>query len=555
GTTSHESDWAHCDVLSITKAGEDDGQRDSPPRRMEKIMEVPEGTKQVEVDYGSAVRLPGIDPPQYIEQDRCPVWAHLSVRARAPCACANACEAGGGGGVLGIWLESVQAPGLPEASQRSPRWRRDCRSSGVLEPNANAEGLAGRVEATQVCSGSRGPGQPLPAAREGGGAAGGIQDRGRARGQRTSSGRQKARATRIPRSGQRAHPLVAGRAVLEPHDSRDRHPAADAGPPPRTPPTPEQQAPGRARGPRGFQDPPLTGGRACVRARAGPGGWLRGVEVSTRPRSLSGASPDPMRCSGPRGPGVGRLRRPPPPNPRGPGASEPPAGLGAAKLERPTCAAPVRCPKPTRSQEGAVERSASAPPLRTTEAPPCPPRQALDLPERADEPQAGTQTDTQTLARTHAKGDSWPAQAPQPEPERLERPGPDERAGGWLSGDTEAEIHEDSETDSKTARGDTDTHHTTTHTTHLSVVFGITSVRSCWLSPTLIRPMDCGPSGSSVRGISQARILEWVAISFYGRHLPTQDRTPISWVGIPCHLNQDIANSLGKIQRIELVFY
>jgi len=47
------------------------------------------------------------------------------------------------------------------------------------------------------------------------------------------------------------------------------------------------------------------------------------------------------------------------------------------------------------------------------------PRQALDLPERADEPQAGTQTDTQTLARTHAKGDSWPAQAPEPEPERL----------------------------------------------------------------------------------------------------------------------------------------
>ena len=48
-----------------------------------------------------------------------------------------------------------------------------------------------------------------------------------------------------------------------------------------------------------------------------------------------------------------------------------------------------------------------------------------------------------------------------------ERPGPDERAGGWLSGDTEAEIHEDSETDSKTARGDTHTHtrtHTHTHT-------------------------------------------------------------------------------------------
>ena len=27
-------------------------------------------------------------------------------------------------------------------------------------------------------------------------------------------------------------------------------------------------------------------------------------------------------------------------------------------------------------------------------------------------------------------------------------------------------------------------------------------------------PMDCSPPGSSVRGLSQARILEWVAISF-----------------------------------------
>ena len=34
------------------------------------------------------------------------------------------------------------------------------------------------------------------------------------------------------------------------------------------------------------------------------------------------------------------------------------------------------------------------------------------------------------------------------------------------------------------------------------------------LSPTLCNPMDCSPSGSSVHGIFQARILEWVAISF-----------------------------------------
>ena len=34
------------------------------------------------------------------------------------------------------------------------------------------------------------------------------------------------------------------------------------------------------------------------------------------------------------------------------------------------------------------------------------------------------------------------------------------------------------------------------------------------LCPTLCDPMDCSPPGSSVRGISQARILQWVAISF-----------------------------------------
>ena len=32
--------------------------------------------------------------------------------------------------------------------------------------------------------------------------------------------------------------------------------------------------------------------------------------------------------------------------------------------------------------------------------------------------------------------------------------------------------------------------------------------------PTLFNPVDCSPPGSSVHGILQARILEWVAISF-----------------------------------------
>ena len=34
--------------------------------------------------------------------------------------------------------------------------------------------------------------------------------------------------------------------------------------------------------------------------------------------------------------------------------------------------------------------------------------------------------------------------------------------------------------------------------------------------PTLSDPMDCSLPGSSVHGISQARVLEWVAIAFSG---------------------------------------
>ena len=35
--------------------------------------------------------------------------------------------------------------------------------------------------------------------------------------------------------------------------------------------------------------------------------------------------------------------------------------------------------------------------------------------------------------------------------------------------------------------------------------------------PTLSDPMDCSPRGSSVHGICQARVLEWVAIAFSKR--------------------------------------
>ena len=51
---------------------------------------------------------------------------------------------------------------------------------------------------------------------------------------------------------------------------------------------------------------------------------------------------------------------------------------------------------------------------------------------------------------------------------------------------------------------------------------------ACGLSYlTLCNPMDCSPPGSSVHGILQARILEWVAISF-SRDLPDPGIKPSS---------------------------
>ena len=49
-------------------------------------------------------------------------------------------------------------------------------------------------------------------------------------------------------------------------------------------------------------------------------------------------------------------------------------------------------------------------------------------------------------------------------------------------------------------------------------VLGKTLTSVCVLAaqsrPTLCHSVDCSPAGSSVHGISQARILQWVAVSF-----------------------------------------
>ena len=50
------------------------------------------------------------------------------------------------------------------------------------------------------------------------------------------------------------------------------------------------------------------------------------------------------------------------------------------------------------------------------------------------------------------------------------------------------------------------------------------------LCPALLGPIDCSPPGSSIHGISQARILEWVAISFSRGTSQSRDQAHITCV-------------------------
>ena len=54
------------------------------------------------------------------------------------------------------------------------------------------------------------------------------------------------------------------------------------------------------------------------------------------------------------------------------------------------------------------------------------------------------------------------------------------------------------------------------------------------LCPTLCDPMDCSLPGSSLHGILQARVLEWVAISFSRGSSWPRDRTQVSRIPGRC---------------------
>ena len=53
--------------------------------------------------------------------------------------------------------------------------------------------------------------------------------------------------------------------------------------------------------------------------------------------------------------------------------------------------------------------------------------------------------------------------------------------------------------------------------------------------------MDCSPPGSSVHEISQARILEWIAISYSKGFFEPRDQTPV-----PCFAGRFFTESPGQ---------
>ena len=58
--------------------------------------------------------------------------------------------------------------------------------------------------------------------------------------------------------------------------------------------------------------------------------------------------------------------------------------------------------------------------------------------------------------------------------------------------------------------------------------------KSLQLCPTLSDPMDCSLPGSSIHGIFQARVLEWIAIAFSkARLLPTSLLHRRGLLGLP----------------------
>ena len=61
-------------------------------------------------------------------------------------------------------------------------------------------------------------------------------------------------------------------------------------------------------------------------------------------------------------------------------------------------------------------------------------------------------------------------------------------------------------------------------------IYDVLCMNLLQLCLTLCNPLDCSPPGSSVHGILQARILEWVAIPFSRGSSWPRDQTQVSCI-------------------------
>ena len=77
-------------------------------------------------------------------------------------------------------------------------------------------------------------------------------------------------------------------------------------------------------------------------------------------------------------------------------------------------------------------------------------------------------------------------------------------------------------------------------------IYTSVKVKSLQLCPTLCDPMGCSPPGSSVHGIFQAGVLEWVAISFSRGSSQPRDHTWVSLIVGQCFTIWAIRETLHK---------
>ena len=78
--------------------------------------------------------------------------------------------------------------------------------------------------------------------------------------------------------------------------------------------------------------------------------------------------------------------------------------------------------------------------------------------------------------------------------------------------------------------------------------------------PILCNPLDCSPPGSSVHGILQAGILQWVTISFSRGPSQPRDWTQVSFIASRCFTSEllgkpNVLNTILKVKNRKLYEY